>query len=54
MIKQLIENKELLAAFVPVALIVLDAVAGGIPDKILPYIGIARRVVNYILKKRGY
>jgi len=32
----------------PAALVILDAVAGYLPDKFLPYVGIVRRVISKI------
>lgn len=52
-VQKLIENKELIYSATPLVFFVVDYFAGKIPDRFFPYIGLTRRLVDYIISKRN-
>ena len=50
MMEWIAENKEIVAVLTPV---LLDLIAGLIPDKMMPYVGVLRRILRAISKRKG-
>lgn len=49
--EDLLSNADFIAVAVPFALFIADVLIGNIPDRMIPYIGITRRVINYIFRR---
>lgn len=46
-------NGEFIAVALPLAIFAADILVGRIPDRHVPYIGLARRIFGYISSRRG-
>lgn len=52
-ISQILADKELLAELSAAGLIIADICMGKIPDRFWPYIGVVRRISEYIERKKS-
>jgi len=53
LIDALVNNQDLAAALLAVIVIAFDIIAGKVPDRLMPYIGIVRRISEYVEKKKA-
>jgi hypothetical protein len=51
-IRDLLNDPEKVTVLIGASAVLLDLVLGKIPDKLLPYIGIIRRIVEAYLKRK--
>lgn len=52
MFDDLLKNNEFIAVAIPFAAFMLDIIAGKIPDRYVGYIGLFRRMVEFILSRK--
>jgi hypothetical protein len=52
-IKDLLNDPEKTAILISASAVFLDLILGKIPDKLLPYVGIIRRIVEAYLKRKS-
>jgi hypothetical protein len=52
-IKDLLNDPEKTAMLISASAVFLDLILGKIPDKLLPYVGIIRRIVEAYLKRKS-
>jgi hypothetical protein len=52
LIKELVRDPENLTVLIGSVAVLLDLILGKMPDKLLPYVGIIRRIVEAYLKRK--